>query len=209
MSPTTRIGVLASGRGSNLQSIIDGIESGEVHGDLVVVGSNNPDAQALERARRHDIPWFCVDHRAYESRGEHDRAMMRRLDEYDLDLLVLAGYMRVIESQEFLEEYYGRMINIHPSLLPAFPGPHAQRDAYEYGVKWSGCTVHFVTPRVDEGPIIAQRPVYIGDCRSAEEVEQRILEEEHEVLPLVVDSFSHGQYEINGRNVEYVLDSKC
>lgn len=201
---TIRIGVLASGRGSDLQSIIDGIESGKVDARLVVVGSNNPDAMALERARRGGIPCFCVDNRYYSTRREHDLAMMEELESYNLDLLVLAGYMRIIDSQEFIERYHGRMINIHPSLLPAFPGPQAQYDAFEYGVRWSGCTIHFVTDTVDEGPIIAQRPVYIGDCRSAEEAAERILAEEHCLLPEVVDSFARGRYVIEGRQVKYV-----
>lgn len=199
-----RVGVLASGRGSDFQSIVDGVERGEVNADVVVLITDNPDAKALERARKHNIPAFCINPKDYPSREEHDRAIRRKLDEFKVDLVVLAGYMRLIKDKQFLRDYRGRIINIHPALLPSFPGTHAQKDAFEYGVKVSGYTIHFVDESLDAGPIIYQEAVDISDCKTAEEVAAKILEREHVGLPKIVDSFSKGKYITKGRRVSYV-----
>ena len=201
--PRIRVAVLASGRGSNFQSIIDGVERGEVNADIVLLVTDNPEAKAIERARRHGIPFAVVQAKDFSTREEHDRAIRAKLDEVGADLVVLAGYMRVIRDHSFLRDYAGRMINIHPSLLPAFPGAHAQKDAFEAGVKISGYTIHFVTDSLDAGPIIHQEAVDISDCKSADEVAAKILEREHVGLPMVVDSFSKGTYRIEGRRVIY------
>jgi len=199
-----RVGVLASGRGSDFQSIVDGVERGEVNAEVVVLISDNPEAKALERAKKHGIPAFCINPKDYPSREEHDRAIRRKLEEFKVDLVVLAGYMRLIKDKKFLQDYRGRIINIHPALLPAFPGTHAQRDAFNYGVKVSGYTIHFVDESLDAGPIIYQEAVDISDCKTAEEVAAKILEREHVGLPKIVDSFSKGKYIIEGRRVRYV-----
>jgi phosphoribosylglycinamide formyltransferase-1 len=199
-----RVGVLASGRGSDFQSIVDGVERGEVNAEVVVLISDNPEAKALERAKKHGIPAFCINPKDYPSREEHDRAIRRKLEEFKVDLVVLAGYMRLIKDKKFLQDYRGRIINIHPALLPAFPGTHAQRDAFKYGVKVSGYTIHFVDESLDAGPIIYQEAVDISDCKTAEEVAAKILEREHVGLPKIVDSFSKGKYIIEGRRVRYL-----
>ncbi len=200
---TIKLAVLASGRGSDFQSIIDGIEGGEVDAKIVLLITDNPEAKAIERADKHGIPHKVVLRENYENRMQHDRAIKKELDSAKADLVVLAGYMRIIKDGEFLKAYAGRIINIHPSLLPAFPGAHAQADAFEHGAKVSGYTIHFVDDSLDGGPIIYQEAVYIGDCGSTEEAAERILEKEHAGLPRIVDSFSKGKYLINGRKVIY------
>jgi len=199
----TRVGVLASGRGSDFQSIIDGVESGRVNAQVVILISDNPEAKAIERARSHNIPVCCINPKDYPSREEHDRATRKKLDESKIDLVVLAGYMRLIKDKKFLQDYGGRIINIHPALLPAFPGAHAQRDAFNYGAKISGYTIHFVDDSLDGGPVIYQEAVDISDCKTADEVAAKILEREHVGLPGIVDSFSKGKYKIEGRRVTY------
>lgn len=200
-----RVGVLASGRGSDFQSIIDGVESGKVNADIVLLITDNPEAKAIERARNHNIPVFCINPKDYTSREEHDRAVRKKLDEFKVELVVLSGYMRFIYDKKFLEDYRGRMINIHPALLPSFPGasPKPQTDAFNYGVKISGYTIHFVDATHDGGPIIYQEAVDISNCKNVEEVIAKIVEREHVGLPMIVDSFSKGKYVIKGRKVTY------
>ena len=198
-----RVAILASGRGSDFQSIIDGIDRGEVDARIVLLITDKVDAKAIERAERHGIPHKIIQPSNYKDRVEHDRAIRIALDEAGVGLVVLAGYMRVIRDKDFLKAYSGKIINIHPSLLPSFPGAHAQRDAFEYGAKVSGYTIHFVDDSLDGGPIIHQEAVYIGDCKSMEEAAERILAKEHVGLPKVVDSFSKGRYTISGRKAEY------
>ena len=202
--PRIRIVVLASGRGTDFQSIIDGVERGEVNAEIVALITDNPQAKAIERAKKHNIPYFIFNPKEYEDRIAFDRAIRAKIDELKVDLVVLAGYMRIIKDRDFLRDYRYKIINIHPSLLPSFPGAHAQRDAFEYGVKVSGYTIHFVDGTVDGGPIIYQEAVDISDCESAEEVAAKILEREHVGLPKIVDSFSKGRYEIHGRRVKFV-----
>lgn len=198
-----RVGVLASGRGSDFQSIIDGVESGRVNAQIVILISDNPEAKAIERARKHGIAACCINPEDYPSREEHDKAIRKKLDESKIDLIVLAGYMRLIKDKKFLQDYRGRIINIHPALLPAFPGAHAQRDAFDYGTKISGYTIHFVDDSLDGGPVIYQEAVDISDCETWDEVAAKILEREHAGLPRIVDSFSKGKYKIDGRRVTY------
>jgi phosphoribosylglycinamide formyltransferase-1 len=204
-----RVGVLASGRGSDFQSIIDGVESGRVNAEIAVLISDNPTAKALERARNHSIPAFCIDPKDCPSKEEHDRAIRKKLDEFKVDLVVLAGYMRFINDKKFLEDYRGRMINIHPALCPLFPGasPKPQTDAFNYGVKISGYTIHFVDETHDGGPIIYQEAVDISNCKNVEEVIAKIVEKEHVGLPMIVDFFSKGKYVIEGRRVRYIPNS--
>jgi phosphoribosylglycinamide formyltransferase-1 len=199
-----RIGVLASGRGSDFQSIIDGVNSGRVNAKILVLISDNPNTKALERAKENGIPAFCIERGKYLYREEHDNAIRKKLDEFNVELVVLAGYMRLITDKKFLEDYKGRIINIHPALLPCFPGTHAQKDAFNYGVKISGYTIHFVDSSPDGGPIIYQEAVDISTCKTEEEVAAKILEREHIGLPMIIDSFSKGRYIVEGRRVRYV-----
>ena len=200
---TIKVAVLASGWGSDFQAIIDGVEAKKVDAKLVLLISDNPEAEAIDRAENHGIPHEVIECENYPTRVEHDKAVRKSLDESGAELVVLAGYMRIIKDKELLKKYEGRIINIHPSLLPAFPGAHAPRDAFDYGSKVSGYTIHFVDASLDGGQVIHQEAVYIGDCKTAEEAAHRILDKEHEGLPKIVDSFSKGKYKISGRTVEY------
>lgn len=201
---TVKIAVLVSGRGSNLQAIIDSIEKGYIkNAKINVVISNKANAYALERARIHGISTVFLDPEKYD-RDEYDKAILNILNQYDTDLLLLAGYFRIL-GNEIIEAYRNRIMNIHPSLLPAFKGLHAQRQAFEYGVKVAGCTVHFVDEGLDSGPIILQKcvPVIPGDTE--ETLTNRILEQEHIIYPEAVKLFTEGKLKIEGRNV-VILD---
>ncbi|MDD2655314.1 MAG: phosphoribosylglycinamide formyltransferase [Candidatus ainarchaeum sp.] len=197
-----KIGVLASGRGSNFQSIIDGIRGKEIDGRIVALIVDKPEAGAVERAQANGVPYFIVERKEFAGNGEMNRKIAEILEGKKVDLVVLAGYMRIV-GKELLEKFRGRMINIHPALLPSFPGLDAQKQAFEHGVKVSGCTVHFVDEGTDTGPIIEQTPVYIGDCKDAHEVSERILPYEHETMRKVVSNFSKGKYVVEGRRVRY------
>jgi len=197
-----RIGVLASGRGSNFQSIVDGIKEKEIDGEVVALVVDNPEAGAIERAQANGIPYFIVEKKDYPGKGGMDRKIAEILNGKKVDLVVLAGYMRIV-GKELLGKFKGRMINIHPALLPSFPGLDAQKQAFEYGVKVSGCTVHFVDEGTDTGPVIEQTSVYIGDCKDAHEVSERILPYEHKTMRKVVANFSKGRYIVKGRKVRY------
>ncbi|MGV8077571.1 MAG: phosphoribosylglycinamide formyltransferase [Methanosarcina sp.] len=197
---TVKIAVLVSGRGSNLQAIIDSIEKGYIGNAAIhVVISNKADAYALKRARNHGINAVFLDPSGYD-RAEYDRAIVSILKQHDTSLLLLAGYFRLLGS-EIIEAYRNRILNIHPSLLPAFKGLHAQKQAFEYGVKVAGCTVHFVDEGLDSGPIILQScvPVISGDTE--ETLTERILEQEHIIYPEAVRLFVEGKLKIEGRNV--------
>ena len=191
--------VLISGRGSDLQSIIDAIDLGLLDASIEMVISNNPDAYGLERARKHNIPSMAVLHRG-KKREEFERELIDIIDPIDPDLIVLAGFMRRLTSL-FVNHYRGRIINIHPALLPSFPGAHAHRDALAYGVKVTGCTVHFVTEDVDGGPIILQYPVFVHEDDDEETLSQRVLRVEHRILPLAVKLFCDGRLSVEGRRV--------
>ena len=195
------VAVLASGGGTNLQSLIDSARRGELGpARLVVVGVNVPDCRALARAQSAGLPVFVVDHRAFTTRDDFDRALEAALALHKVDLVVLAGFMRLLGAA-FLARYQGRVINIHPALLPAFAGLHGQRQAFAYGVKVSGCTVHFVDSGVDSGPVIAQTAVPVLDDDDEPTLSARILAEEHRLLPAAVRALAEGRVTTDGRRV--------
>jgi phosphoribosylglycinamide formyltransferase-1 len=200
-SELLKVGVLVSGRGSNLQAIIDASERREIHARVVVVISDKEEAYALERARKHDIEALFIDPRAYPGREDHERAVGDELEKRGVGLICLAGYMRVLSSY-FVRRFYGRIINIHPALLPSFPGLHGQLQALEYGVKISGCTVHFVDEDVDHGPIIIQAAVPVLADDDEDTLSARILEYEHKIYPRAVQLFAQGRLKIQGRRVK-------
>lgn len=200
-----RIGVLASGRGSNFQSIIDGIKEGDIEGEISILISDKADAYALERAKSNGIPTEVVLMKDFSNRDERDKKIKEILDAHRVDLVVLAGYMRLV-GREILGPYHHRVINIHPALLPSFAGTSGAKDAFEHGVKVSGCTVHFVDEGMDTGPIIEQTEVRIDDCKSVEEVSAKILPFEHKTMRKVVANFSKGRYIVEGRRVRYEKD---
>ena len=199
-----RIAVLASGRGSNLQAIIDGIEAQQVDAHLVAVISNKQDAVALERARKHGVPDIFVDPKPFAGRSDgrdaYDRALLEVLEKRDVELVLLAGYMKIVTGV-LVNAFANRMMNIHPSLLPSFPGLDVQRKAIEWGCKLAGCTVHFVTDGVDEGPIILQAAVPVLDRDTPDILAGRILEQEHKIYPRAVQLFAEGRLKVEGRLV--------
>lgn len=195
-----RIGALASGGGSNLQAIIDRCADGSLDAEVALILSNNPAAGALERARAAGIPSLCIDHRGYASREEFDQAVVATLQAAKVELVVLAGFMRII-SAAFLEAFPGRIMNIHPALLPAFPGLHVQRKALEYGARFAGCTVHFVDGGVDTGPIIIQAVVPVLDQDTEATLSARILKEEHRIYPRAIQLFAQGRLRLVERRV--------
>ena len=195
-----RVGVLVSGSGSNLQSIIDHIEAGRINAVVGCVISNRDDALALERARRHGIPAIHVNHRSYPDRMSFDAAVVQILRDHQVDLVALAGFTRIV-SQVMLDAFPMAILNIHPALLPAFPGNHAQRQALHHGVKIAGCTVHFVDSGTDTGPIIAQAAVPVLDTDTEETLSRRILAEEHKIYPSVIQLFAEGRIRVEGRRV--------
>ncbi|WP_303721112.1 phosphoribosylglycinamide formyltransferase [Malonomonas rubra] len=195
-----KLGVLASGGGTNLQSIIDQCREQKIDAEIVLVLSNNPDAGALERAAKAGIPSVCVNHRDYADRQSFDQAVIRTLQEAGVDLVVLAGFMRLI-SEVFIAAFPQRIVNIHPALLPAFPGLHVQKKALEYGARFAGCTVHFVDTGVDTGPIIIQAVVPILDNDTEETLSARILEQEHKIYPQAIQLIAEGRVKVEGRRV--------
>lgn len=203
-SAPLRVAVLASGRGSNLQAIIDGIEASQVQATIVAVISNKKDAVALERARKHGIKDLFVDPKPFagqpDSREAYDRALLAMLQQHDVELVLLAGYMKIVTAV-LVNAYANRMMNIHPSLLPSFPGLDVQKKAIEWGCKLAGCTVHFVTEGVDEGPIILQAAVPVLDDDSSETLAARILVQEHKLYPRAVQLFAEGRLRVEGRRV--------
>jgi phosphoribosylglycinamide formyltransferase-1 len=195
------VGVLCSGSGTNLQALIDKAARGELGpARLTVVGVNVPDCAALARARAAALPTFVIDHRDYKTRATFDQAILSALRSHQVDLLVLAGFMRVL-GNEVLGAFPQRVVNIHPTLLPAFPGVHAHKQTYDYGVKIAGCTVHFVDAGVDTGPVIAQSAVPIHDDDDEEALRARILVEEHRLLPAVVRAIAERRVIVEGRRV--------
>ncbi|MDN5347824.1 MAG: phosphoribosylglycinamide formyltransferase 1 [Clostridia bacterium] len=193
-----RVGVLASGRGSNLEAILKACRRGEIKAEVVIVLSDNPEARALKIAREYGIKALYLDPAAYPSRQAYDLAMAGELEAAGVELVALAGFMRLL-SPAFLERFPQRVINIHPALLPAFPGLNAQRQAWEYGVKFSGCTVHFVDAGVDTGPIIAQAVVPVLPDDTPETLAERILAEEHRLYPQVIGWLAEGRVKLEGR----------
>ena len=195
-----RIGVLASGLGTNLQAIIDDIHAGRLDARLVVVVSDRADAPALGRARKHGAKALHINPHDFADREAFDRAVAKVLAEHQVELVCLAGFMRIL-TPAFLAAFPGRVMNIHPALLPSFPGLHPQRRALEHGVKVSGATVHFVDEGVDSGPIILQAAVPVRDDDTEESLSERILAEEHKIYPRAIQFFAEGCLEVRGRRV--------
>ena len=193
-----RLGVLISGRGSNLQAIIDAIRDGRLSATIAVVISNRADAAGLLRARDAGIETLVMDHRAYPSREDYDRSLARELRSRDVGLVCLAGFMRLL-SAEFIAAYPNAVLNIHPALLPAFPGLHAQRQALAHGVKVSGATVHLVDAELDAGPIVLQAAVPVREDDTEETLAARILVEEHRLYPAAIQVVLDGAWRIDGR----------
>jgi len=198
VSANRRLGVLISGRGSNLQALIDAIGSGGLDATIAVVIANRHDAGGLERARAAGIEAIVISHRAFGSRDDYDRALARELRARDVGVVCLAGFMRLVGT-ELIDAFPSRILNIHPSLLPAFPGLDAQKQAIEHGVRVSGVTVHLVTAELDGGPIVVQRavPVVAGD--TAESLAARILDEEHRAYPEAIKMILDGGWRLEGR----------
>src|SRR3972149_35654 len=199
--PRIRVGVLASGRGTDFQSLVDARDRGDLDVDLAVLVCNVPGAPVLERAKKAGVPAVVVDHRAYgKDRVAFETELVKVLKESRVDLVVFAGFMRLV-TEQFIGAFPGRIMNIHPSLLPAFPGAHGQRDALAHGARVSGCTIHFVDASLDDGPIILQKAVPVRDDDTEETLAARILEQEHVFLPLAVRLFAEGRLRIEGRRV--------
>ena len=200
MSDLLKLGVLISGNGSNLQSIIDHIEKGSLKAIIKIVISNNPDAYGITRAKKHGIPVVVLKNGDFKNKEAFDLELIRILKNNYVDLVILAGFMRII-TPALLNAFPQKIMNIHPALLPSFPGIHGQKQALDYGVKLSGCTVHFVDEGVDTGPIIIQSAVQVFDDDTEETLAERILKEEHKIYPQAIQLFSEGKIEIKGRKV--------
>jgi phosphoribosylglycinamide formyltransferase-1 len=202
MPKQLKVGVLVSGRGSNMLAIIEAIEKGEIDAEVAVVISDNPEAKALTKARKHGIEAVYIDPGRFRTKlePESEAEFVRVLREHKVDLLCLAGFMRIIHKP-LLEAFPNRILNIHPALLPSFPGLNAQKQAFEYGAKVSGCTVHLVNEGVDTGPIIVQRAVEVAENDTADTLAARILREEHKAYPEAIKLLAEGKIEIEGRRV--------
>jgi phosphoribosylglycinamide formyltransferase 1 len=198
----TKIGILISGRGSNMQSIARACASGELPAEVAVVISNRADAAGLEWAADNGIATAVFPHKEYESREAHDGAMVGQLADSGVEWVCLAGYMRLLSSV-LIDAYPNRILNIHPSLLPSFPGLHGQRDALEYGVAVSGCTVHLVDLQLDHGPIVVQRTVPVEGCADADALASRILIEEHRAYPEALRRLLTEPWTIGGRRLVF------
>jgi phosphoribosylglycinamide formyltransferase-1 len=197
MNTKTRLAVFVSGSGSNLQAIIDAKISTV---EIALVFSNNPNAYALERIKKYGIASLVIDHTGYSSREDYEKEILRSMETYNIDLIALAGFMRIL-SPYFVSRFKNRIMNLHPALLPAFAGVNSVRQALEYGVKYTGCTVHFVDEGVDTGPIILQSVVPIFENDTEDSLLERIHEEEHRIYPEAIRLFSEGKLRIKGRRV--------
>ena len=195
-----KLAILVSGRGSNLQAIIDSIDREELDAHLSIVISDTKDAMALKRAGKHGIKTIFIDPSTYLNSKEYDKALVLKLKEFSVDLICLAGYMRIL-GEEVIQTFEKKIINIHPSLLPAFPGLNAQKQAINHGVKFSGCTVHFVDSGVDSGPIILQTIVPVYDNDDEKSLSKRILEQEHYLYPKAIKMIQENKIRLNGRTV--------
>src|SRR5262249_8194869 len=198
--PSLRIAVLASGRGSNFEAIVRSTESGVVPATVAVLVTDRPDAPVLDIARDHRIEVVCVDPRDHPGRDSHEKQVIAVLDEHAVELVCLAGYMRIL-SGSFVARFAGRLLNIHPSLLPAFPGLRAQRQALQHGVKVAGASVHLVDEGIDTGPIVLQAAVPVAEDDSEETLARRILAEEHRIYPEAIRLFAEGRLHVEGRRV--------
>ncbi|MBO6236857.1 MAG: phosphoribosylglycinamide formyltransferase [Schwartzia sp.] len=194
------LGVLCSGRGTNLQSILAAVDSGQIPAPVGVVLTDVPDVKALERAEKAGIPHFCVNRKNFADKQAFEEALVGKLREYGVTLVILAGFMRIL-SPYFVHEFSGHILNIHPSLLPSFGGAHAHRDVLAYGVKVSGCTIHFVDEGMDSGPIILQTAVPVLDSDDEDTLAARVLEQEHKLYPKAIELFLKGKLKVEGRKV--------
>jgi phosphoribosylglycinamide formyltransferase 1 len=201
MAKQVSVGVLLSGSGTNLQAIIDAIEAGKLDASIQLVLSNKADAYGLTRARQHGIPTEVLNHKDYATREAYDEAVVALLRRRGVELVVLAGFMRLL-SPVFVKAFSNRIMNIHPALLPSFPGLHVQRKAIEHGVRFSGCTVHFVNEECDEGPIIIQAVVPVFHDDSEASLAARILEQEHRIYPRAIQLYAQGRLHVVGRTVQ-------
>jgi len=191
---------MASGRGTNLQAIIDATQSGFIPGKITLVISDNPDAFALIRAQKAKIPTLVLNFKSFTGKKAYEDELLKVLKKENPSIICLAGYMRIV-GKAIISQFYYRILNIHPSLLPAFPGLDAQKQALEYGVKVSGCTVHFVDEGMDSGPIILQAPVLIKDNDTVESLSQSILEKEHEIYCQAIKMLLEDKLMVQGRTV--------
>ncbi|MBU1147341.1 MAG: phosphoribosylglycinamide formyltransferase [Candidatus Omnitrophica bacterium] len=195
-----RIAIFCSGSGTNLQAIIDSQKQGHIKAEIALVVSDMPDCFALKRAKKAGIPALVLEKKYFKSREEFDKAIIEKLEEEKIDLVVLAGYMRLL-SRDFIKEYKNRIMNIHPALLPSFKGTHGIKDAFEYGVKLTGATVHFVTEDMDAGPVILQTGVIVTEDDTEESLAEAIHKEEHKIYPRAIQLFVEGRLKIEGRRV--------
>jgi phosphoribosylglycinamide formyltransferase 1 len=202
----TRIGVLVSGSGTNLQAIIDRIEGGDINAIIACVISNNPDAYALTRAANHGIPVVVHANAGFTNRREYDSATADILNSYNVNIVVLAGFMRIL-TDVMVNAFPNSIVNIHPALLPSFPGLHAQQQALDYGVRFSGCTVHFVDNGTDTGPIILQAVVPVEQDDSEATLSARIQKEEHRIFPEAIKLIVEGKVRVTGRHVQICNDN--
>ena len=194
------LAVLASGSGSNFQSIIDNIESGYLDAKIAVLITDKPGAHAIERAKKHNIEHLVIKPGDFADRASYNSSMAEELIKRGVELVVLAGFMRIVDKI-LIDQYPNRIMNIHPALLPSFPGAHAQKQAADYGVKISGCTVHFVDQGMDTGPIIVQAAVPAYHDDNEDSLGKRILKQEHRIFPYAIKLYSEGRISINGRKV--------
>lgn len=195
-----KIAVFLSGRGSNFMAIHDSILNGKINAEISLVFSNKKEARGLQLAKERNLETLYLNPKDYPSKVDYDKAIVKELEKRGMDLICLAGYMKILTSY-FCQQFPNRIMNIHPALLPAFPGLHVQKKALEWGVKYSGATVHFVTPDVDMGPIILQAVVSVHQDDNEETLSQRILEEEHRIYPEAVKLYFQGRLEVKGRRV--------
>lgn len=195
-----RIAVFCSGSGTNLEAIIDSCKKGHIKGELALVVSDVADCFALKRAKKAGIQTFVLDKKNFSSREESDRAILKKLKAEKIALVVLAGYMRLL-SRDFIKEYENRIMNIHPALLPSFKGTHGIKDAFEYGVKVTGPTVHFVTEDMDTGPVILQSAVSVTEDDTEDSLAEAIHKEEHKIYPRAIQLFVEGRLKIEGKRV--------
>lgn len=198
--------ILISGRGSNMEAMIAARDAGQLPVNIVAVISNRPDAQGLETAQKAGIEAHYIDHKAFAGREAFDAALAECIDGYQPDLVVLAGFMRIL-TEDFVRHYEGRLMNIHPSLLPAFPGLHTHRRALEEGVRIHGCTVHFVTPTLDHGPVIIQAAVPVLDGDDEDALSARILQQEHRIYPQAVRWFAEDKLRLEDGRVRLAVDA--
>lgn len=200
MARQVSIAVLISGSGTNLQSIIDAVEEKRLDAKIEIVLSNKADAFGLERAKKHGVSTAVLDHRSYSSREAYDQAVVELLQKRGVELVVLAGFMRLL-SPVFIKAYSNRIMNIHPALLPSFPGLQVQKKAVEHGVRFAGCTVHFVNEECDEGPIIIQAVVPVFADDTEETLAARILKQEHRIYPQAIQLYAENRLRVVGRKV--------